>query len=38
MAVTFYGGEPLLKFEILRSIIEYLLEKNKEFKKEMNVF
>ncbi len=35
MSVTFYGGEPLLKFDLLQWVIEYSLEKNKEFKKEM---
>ncbi len=36
MAVTFYGGEPLLKFELLKWVIEYSQEKNKEFNKEMS--
>lgn len=35
MAVTFYGGEPLVKFDLLKWVIEYSLEKNKEFEKEM---
>jgi uncharacterized protein len=35
LAVTFYGGEPLLKFDTLKWVIEYSIQKNKEFKKEM---
>lgn len=36
MAITFYGGEPLLRFELLKNVIEYSLEKNKKFNKELS--
>lgn len=36
MAITFYGGEPLLKFDLLKWVIEYSLEKNKLFNKKLS--
>lgn len=35
MAITFYGGEPLLRFELLKATIDYSLKKNQEFQKEL---
>lgn len=35
MSITFYGGEPLVKFELLKKLIEYSLKKNQEFKKQV---
>lgn len=36
MAVTFYGGEPLLKYNMLKEIINYCLNKNEIYKKELS--
>ncbi|MCB2314109.1 radical SAM protein [Clostridium tagluense] len=35
MAVTFYGGEPLLRFELLKAAIDYSLKKNQQFQKKL---
>lgn len=35
LAITFYGGEPLLQYDLLKWVIEYSLEKNKLFNKEL---
>lgn len=36
MAVTFYGGEPLVKYDLMKWVIDYSLEKNKKYKKKMS--
>jgi uncharacterized protein len=35
ISIEFQGGEPLLNWEIIKHIVEYSLEKNKEVKKEI---
>ena len=36
LAITFYGGEPLINFELIAQTVQYALEKNQKAKKQLS--
>lgn len=36
LLITFFGGEPLLNFDLLKKIVQYSIEKSKEYEKKLS--